>query len=52
MAVAVEARRGPGDMGTTCTVGVVVVMMAAVVVVAGLGEVMTMFTPSGWPWRR
>ena len=52
MAVAVEARRGARDMGTTCRVGVVVVMMAVVVVVEGLGEVLTMFTPSGWPWRR
>ena len=54
MAVAVEARRGPGDMGTTCTVGVVAVVMAVVVVVVveGLGEVLMMFTPSGWPWRR
>ena len=49
MAAAVGARRGDGEMGTTCTVGLVV-MMAAVVVVAELGEVLTMFTPSGWPW--
>ena len=47
MALAVGARRGAGEMGTTCT-GVVVVMMA--MVVAGLVEVMTMFTPPGWPW--
>ena len=48
MAAAVGARRGAGKVGNTCTVGVVVIMAA--VVVAGLGEVMTMFTPSGWPW--
>ena len=33
MAAAVGARRGAGEMGTTCTVGLVVIMAAVVMAV-------------------